>query len=252
MASRIHPEYPSRPYAGWHEDPVGASFRAAIVCQRRLFLELVRAAQSDRGKPGYAHRHFLLLYFLTTDMWIRYARMSSRSEFICDLVGAFYWIYDESIGRYLRTGRCDRRYGHWTAYYRSVRALAQRGGALCVIRTIYCGARAHTRYDLRDAIVRTYRTRLDRNLSVPSAAELENELFGEHSDQLFRSVFERFRHETLSAGRSSLRPRLVAGLSRGLAVVGPVWIKLFQRWRRQAFAEAMTELGVLYSGDRAG
>lgn len=221
------------------------SFRAAIACHRQLLLEMGRCALSDRGRPRHHHRHFVFLYSLSTDEWLRYAEASEHGEFICDLVGAFYWIYDDAIGRYLRTGRCDHRYAHWAAYYRSVQALARRGGVLRVAATIYHGVRAHVRFDLRDALVETCRAHRDRNQTTPDPAALRQALFGAHTDLLFRSVFERFWAETMLTGRPRPAARMAAALEWGLVVAGSIGVRLFQRWRKQAFAEAIDALGAL-------
>ena len=221
----------------------GARCGAAIACQRRLSDELTRVSRLGRGEPIRNHRHFLLLYFHTTDGWIRHAAGSGHAEFIHDLVGTFYWIYDDSIGRYFRFARCDERYRHWAPYCRSVQRLTEAGGSRHLFATVYLGARAHTRYDLREAIVRTYRARRRRKLPVPSPDMLKRELFGRHSDRLFQRVFATFCMETLGAGRRMPNLWAKAVMRASLVAVAPLWVRCFQHWREQAFAEAMRELG---------
>ena len=217
--------------------------KLASGSRQRIHDELMVSLRHPTSTPHHNHKYFLRLYYNTTDAWMDYAETSESPTFVYGLIRRFYDIYRDSRSEHVKGENGGGRHAHWRPYYEAVEKLSRSGDARHRMACVYLGARAHTRYDLREAIVATYRSTSRLRLPAPSPAALRRDLFGAHSDRIFQSAFHRFCLQTLETTPLGSSPTATAGIRAALASVEPIWIRKFQRWREQAFSEAVERLG---------
>jgi uncharacterized protein DUF5995 len=178
------------------------------------------------------HRIFLLLYHYSTIHWLEFAEASNYPSFINRMLVEFYLRYrDYVFAPVMDSTSCSAP--HWQGYFRQADVYRRRPGHLNRLILLDCGVYAHARYDLAEAIAATLRAQRCAGLS-----ELERELVGPRSDQIFTAAARDF-----ILNCEGVLPEIVLSLGRRSFMLyvhnTRWWLPRFQRWREGAWADAV-------------
>ena len=183
------------------------------------------------------HIQFSRLYSNTTRHWLdNECSSANMREMLSLLIVSFYGLYEDYVLN-IRSGSAEHtRVRHWSIYLdiearrNTSRSLFWRAILL------WFGIRAHSRFDLAEAICRAHEAFRLQHGFAPDMAEFKRTMFGKDSDHAFRRAFLDYIATDVSSG---------IGRTSALAVISAlscVWVPAFQFWRRQAWNEAMDAL----------
>lgn len=193
------------------------------------------AESADCEKP--MHIQFSRLYSNTTRHWLNneYAHPNMR-EMLSLLIVSFYSLYEDYVLD-MRSESIDRRRArHWSVYLDIAATRNHSRSLFWRAILLWFGIRAHSRFDLAEAIFRAHEAFRLQHGFAPDMAEFKRTMFGRASDHAFRMAFLDYVAADGSSG---------IGRTSALAVINVmscVWLPAFQLWRRQAWNEAMDAL----------
>ncbi|MEP5514516.1 MAG: hypothetical protein ABJP87_06215 [Bauldia litoralis] len=203
---------------------------------------LEEASIADRRRYAL-HHAFARLYLHTTRGWLDFARTSNSPAFFYGLIVIFFDIYRRDVhGNILAPGSSPTP-RHWRPYF-DVADNASKRPALYVRNVgLFHAARAHTRHDLEEALVVTYRSFVARREAVPCFEAVHAELLGAASGRLFSAA----ARDYLSPldGHPGKPGRLSGRIGSAFAAAraaDAMWLVHFQNWRRQAWMSAVGEI----------
>jgi len=198
-------------------------------------LEDLSGSPVASGESGDARSLFASLYYFTTRSWSEYARSSSDPVLIDLLIAHFYRLYQIYALEH-QTGPTYREGEHWKHH---IVLSGKSGSGLPFQRhaALLFGIRAHTRYDLAEAISRVCWSYYDQHRCRPDMDLLRSMIYGKTSDRVFRTACVRF-----------LQAQQDSGMFFGSAGVffadklDAIWLPAFQWMRRNAWQDAMTSI----------
>lgn len=181
------------------------------------------------------HGLFAELYFATTTEWLRLARGSKDPAQLHLLVIHFHELFDRYVlqpggGAESGTTVYWRRY--FDAYGGSTTTAPSLRNALALLLAI----RAHTRFDLAEALCAmhaSYRHEFGRE---PDLSLLKAEIYGPTSDMIFKDACSRF------FSRRATQDRSWKPLRRAAAMTGWAWLPVLQAGRKVAWEEATVSI----------
>ncbi len=193
------------------------------------------AEDADCEKP--MHVQFSRLYSNTTRHWLNNECASANMrEMLSLVIVSFYSLYEDYVLDMRLDSAEHTRVCHWSIY---LDIAARRNHSQSLFwRSIllWFGIRAHSRFDLAEAIFRAHEAFRLHHGVAPDMAEFKRTMFGRSSDHAFRRAFLDYIAADGSSG---------IGRASALAVINVlsfVWLPAFQLWRRQAWNEAMDAL----------
>jgi hypothetical protein len=195
-------------------------------------------------QEGYGiERLFAGLFASTYRQLVAHLDRLDDAEFASLTVLRFFDLYDDYVARPARGERAGTA-PHWRRYAALVEWMEVTSPIGAHFWLIMVGARAHTRHDLREAVCLAaddYRRRHGRD---PDFAAARSALVGPPTDQAFFAA----ALDYIAMHRRQQRGwrRLVLGFyALTLHSIRPVWLGIFQSWRRAAWREAMARLPAL-------
>jgi hypothetical protein len=223
--------------------PHGEQARCALAELDRVAGEL-SAGRAGGASPGGAlaiHLAFLQLYRLATRHWLRFAAGSPHAAALDELIVVFHRLYrGRVVARLLPTSEAAAAgpgSSPWEACFRLARRAERAPRAWWHGLGLWRGVRAHSRHDLAEALVRTYR-RGGRSAPLPDLEVLSTVLRGSECRRLLRRV-ARAATRAMTWRRGASRRRLAALACR---LGEPLWLGVLQHWRRAALREAASRL----------
>jgi len=198
-------------------------------------LENLSGPPIARGTDLEARTLFASLYYFTTRSWADYARSSSDPDLIGLLIAHFYRLY-EIYALEHGTGPSSSGGEHWKHH---MLLSGKTGGAMPFRRhaSLLFGIRAHTRFDLAEAISQVWWTYIDHYRREPDMDLLRSMIYGKNSDRVFRTACVRF----LDAQRNNSMFLGPAGVYFA-EKLDAVWLPAFQWMRKNAWQDAMTSI----------
>ena len=211
----------------------------------RAVQELTQIADDFRTlEPTHSHHiHHLFaeLYLCTTRCW--FARLSPRtdSEYAYRVICHFLDLYKIHV-----LDQLDQPLSNIEAYWRRYHKMARRQTIKSPITAhlvlISVGARAHTHGDLGRAMKLTEDDLGLRNELGASGPADRMKIFGKISDQAFFDAA--LENVAIQHNRQiGWRCMILKFYRVGLYVLKPIWIPVFQNWRRTGYAEAAARAG---------
>ncbi len=204
---------------------------------QQVLARLDACASSEAAFEMASKKHALFsrLYYFTTRQWLNYAQNCVDPELVLLMVEHFFELYEDYV---LNTSdRSNSPYAHhWHIHVKLLShqdhkpAMALRGIAL------FFGIRAHTRFDLAEAICRSRASYIRRHGKEPDMTLFRSLLFGKEVNRLFRDASLDF---IASSSPPNARNTSVIKLA---ALTSWMWMPLFQSARRAAWREAINSI----------
>ncbi|WP_323768810.1 MULTISPECIES: hypothetical protein [Roseobacteraceae] len=208
--------------------------------ERELYAITEALIAAGPSHPHHIHHLFAELYLSTTRCWL--ARLSRRddSEYAYRVICHFLQLYRDQVLERM-DHPLENIAAHWHRYHQMARRQTIQSPISAHLVLISVGARAHTHGDLGRAMCMA-----EEDLGHPreacSALQADRKkIFGQISDEAFYHAA--LDYVTLHRARQTGWRSWILGLYRmGLFVLKPVWLPVFQRWRRTGYAEAVAAL----------
>lgn len=226
--------------ADQHGKKIAAAKATALQAEQQIQLSKSNFDAMPDTRGAQVHTLFASLYCSTTHRWLQQLQVADNPEFAHLVIVRFFKLYEDGV---LTLVGADPQQvpKQWRKYHWLARRLTMTSPISLHLLLISLGARAHVRYDL--------------GIAAAEAAEDYRALFGREAD------FERLSPEIIGAATADSFAlaaldyidmhhaaqtgwrRLVLSLYRGgLRVSRPLWLWVFQNWRRAAYAEARIKL----------
>lgn len=186
-------------------------------------------------RPDF-ERLFAQLYLEATRQFAQFVDTGDGPELIHDIARRFFGLYREYLPQDGKAGTTVAR--HWWGYRRAVRDLGRNPHLNSYCSALFHGARAHSRYDLAEAITQTYFSRRDQGLSKADMNELCAYLLQKETDLLFSRAARDFMTGQRAVLAATYGASSTSIMSRCADRTNVVWVAVVQRWRRQAVMEA--------------
>ncbi|WP_461427254.1 hypothetical protein [Gymnodinialimonas sp.] len=187
--------------------------------------------------PHHIHHLFAGLYLCTTRRWLARLSESADSEYAYRVICHFLDLYKDHVLDRL-SQPLDSIATYWRTYHRLARRQSIRSPISAHLILISVGARAHTHGDLGQAMNMADQDLGDRIDAHASEQAVRMKIFGEISDKAFFEAA--LDHVAEQHARQTGWRRMILKLYRvGLYVLKPIWLPVFQRWRRTGYAEAV-------------
>lgn len=217
----------------------------AVKARAEAVLSLVEQDVTVFGalpdEPGQqVHRLFAGLYRETTARWLQALEEAENPFFTYLVVRRFYDIYEQSVPSHLAIGAREaplppvpwRRY-HWLA-----KRLTMRSSITSHLLLISLGARAHTYHDLTTAVQAGAQDYRD---VVGHVVDLEREranIIGPISAKAFFEAALDYVawHQSRQSGWRRL---VLSAYGPSLRALRPLWLGIFEGWRRHAWKTAI-------------
>ena len=205
----------------------------------RLVLDAIAEAWADpasNAPEADKHLPFARVYYQTTRHWLDHLDCRADRQFGLLVIVHFFELYEVYVASVARGERAETA-PHWVRYFQMARAMSDPCKPAQIWRLLYLGFRAHTRYDLAEAIHLAYR---DWCRMAGTGADLDvfrDLLLGEQTDDLFYGAaldYLRTDHAGLCP-QSEHQARMI---ELGARWVRPLWLPAFQSWRRAAWDDA--------------
>lgn len=198
-------------------------------------IEAFRATGPDH--PHHIHQLFAELYLCTTRHWL--ARLADRedSEYAYRVICHFLQFYKDHV-----LDRIDHPLDtiapHWRNYHRMARRQTIRSPISAHLILISVGARAHTHGDLGHAMSLAEKDIAHRCGSGSASLAERQKIFGGIADDAFYHAA--LDYVALHHARQAGWRRIVLKLYRvGLYTLRPVWLSVFQWWRRTGYGKVV-------------
>lgn len=187
---------------------------------------------NDNPNP---HSAFARLYLCVTKRWLSVCRQCKDPRFLCILVVEFfglYWFYVQNENR----PQTRRELRHWWLY--SIITNSSWFSKMRVLNTmaLLLAIRAHIRFDLAEAICRSYRIYTYKYSVPPNTNHLEAMLFSLSSDMIFKKASTEYFESCRSNAQSSFI------LKFGCNWLRHCWMPIFHRARRLAWLDAQLSI----------
>lgn len=226
-------------------DPIAEGLHLWKTRAERAEQELCQIAEGFRAVgPTHAHHiHHLFaeLYLCTTRCWL--ARLSPRndSEYAYRVICHFLDLYKIHVLDQLDQPLSNIE-AYWRRYHKMARRQTIRSPISAHLVLISVGARAHTHGDLGRAMNLAEQD-LGHRTEVDTKEPAERmKIFGSISNKAFFDAA--LENVAIQHARQTGWRRLILKLCRiGLHVLKPIWIPVFQYWRRTGYAEAAARTG---------
>lgn len=222
-------------------DPIAEGLNLWKTRAERAERELCQIAEDFRAvgptHPHHIHHLFAELDLCTTRCWL--ARLSQRndSEYAYRVICHFLELYKAHVldGLGQPSTSID---AHWRSYHQIAQRQTIKSPISAHLILISVGARAHTHGDLGRAMNLAEQDLGQRIEMDAKESKDQMKIFGEISDRAFFDAA--LDYVALQHARQTGWRRLILRLDRiGLHVLKPVWLPVFQRWRRTGYAEAV-------------
>lgn len=213
----------------------------AVKARAEEVLSLVERDEAVFGalpdEPGQqVHRLFAGLYRETTARWLQALEDAESPLFTYLVVRRFYNIYQSSVPDHLASGQPHapvpwRRY-HWLA-----KRLTMRSPITSHLLLISLGARAHVYHDLSEAICLAAQ---DYRGIVGNGADFQPERVNIIGPVSAKAFFEAALDYVAwhRSRQSGWRRMVLSAYGSGLRVLRPLWLGIFEGWRRHAWNTA--------------
>jgi len=182
------------------------------------------------------HAIFAHLYWHSTKRWLAHLEAVDQPELAYLVIIRFFDLYY----RYVRQSIYEKRQTeapYWEPYFRVANKIGAKDAKAKRWRLLYFGVRAHVKFDLGYAIERAYQDHIDVFGQPPEQAVAEELLLGVETDRLFMRAASDFVRSEDSA--HMFYANMISKLTDlGIRLGNPVWLLLFQRWRRAAWSRA--------------
>lgn len=191
--------------------------------------------------PAHSHHiHYLFadLYLCTTQCWLAHLSRRNDSEFAYRVICHFLELYKTNVLDHFDQPLITSE-RVWRSYHQLARRQTIRSPIFAHLILVSLGARAHTFGDLGRAMILAERDLGLRPEHGASQSAEQMKIFGKISDLAFYDAA--LDYVALQHSRQTGWRRLILSMDRvGLRVLKPVWLPVFQRWRRKGYAEAVT------------
>ncbi|MCG6858973.1 MAG: hypothetical protein LJE67_13000 [Salaquimonas sp.] len=185
------------------------------------------------------HHLFPALYFHTTKHWLGYLEGMPRPDIAYRVIEQFYLLYELHVCSAIEGGE-EYAPAHWKPYFRLSRKAELLNLPQFKWKLLFLAARAHTRYDLAEAVGRAhddYRTVYGESPDISGFRQL---LLGPDTDLAFFQAAFDFCDEQMAGERSSRLDTFA--VSKGARLFGRIWISGFQSWRHAAWNDAVQNM----------
>lgn len=210
-----------------------SAMRQAQAARAELEALTDRWSSRDKDDPQHIHSLFSELYLCTTEHWLRLLAGGTHSQSSYQTIAVFYGLYKQRVVDRLDAPLQDIE-PHWRLYHRLARRLTIRSPITLHLMLVSLGVRAHTLYDLGEALLDT-----ERRGGFASVRDLSmhRRFFEETSNAAFLAASAEFIDRHLS--RQTGWRRWVLSVYRiGLFKLRPVWLGTLQHWRRSGYKRA--------------
>lgn len=194
----------------------------------------------EAGSGATHHLAFVQLYFHTTRLWLNHLKDQPDSHIGYMVIERFYDLYDLYVGRMI-DGRSAQTARHWARYFELLNVLQNGGTPARQWQLVALGARAHTRYDLGEAMYRAFIDYRDIHGDVPDREAFRQVLLDPKTDAVFVSAARDF-FAMPRTRREAPDMRGAPILHLGTDLFRRLWVPAFQYWRRAAWADAITRI----------
>lgn len=211
--------------------PVARPELEGLVQSANRIAEIQRHPGSADGDG--CHDLFSDLYHAVTTEWLRVAQRSGDPAQIHLLIIHFHELFDRYVLRMSDAGHIETT-RHWHRYFTA----HTRAGLKPVNNAValYFAIRAHTRFDLAEAICAvhsTYRATFGRD---PDLSHLRTEIYGPIADRVFTDACRNFLDRR---GRQGWHWKV---LIRAAGATVWLWLPILQAGRRAAWREATASI----------
>lgn len=182
-----------------------------------------------------AHRLFAELYFATTMEWLRLARCSKDPAQLHLLVIHFHQLFDRYVLQ-LESGAESHTTVYWRRYFEAHGGSTTTAPSLKNALALLLAIRAHTRFDLAEALCAMYASYRREFGRDPDLSLLKSEIYGPTSDRIFKEACGRF------FTRRATQDRSWELLRRAAALTGWAWLPVLQAGRKVAWNEATVSI----------
>lgn len=192
-------------------------------------------------RPGQrVHLLFARLYQHTEDAWLRALDSAGAPEFPYMVIRHFAGLYIACVPEMI-DAPLARIPPHWRRFHWLARRLTMRSPISMHLLLLSLGARAHTRHDLRTAFMLAAQEHRARFGHYPDFDVMGDFILRALGRKAFVEATEGYiaAHHREQRGWRRLVLRLYLWIVRALR---PVWLGVFQSWRRKAWNEAMADL----------
>ena len=196
-----------------------------------LDLLLAEACLEGHAQAAGQNALFARLYYYTTRNWLKRAGSCDDPELLHLMVGYFYALYCQYVLEVDRR-KTETTVAHWKPYRTFVRRRVPALGHLPQLLALVAGIRAHTRFDLAEAICLAHDRYSKQHGSAPDKQHFHALLFGKASDEVFRDASVEFVRSLFGS------TRLKAVLTNILKPASKLWLPVFQGARKMAWDEA--------------
>lgn len=188
-------------------------------------------------EPGQqVHCLFAGLYRETTKRWLHALAEAEDPLFTYLVVRRFYDVYEQGVPGHLETGKLHAPLA-WQRYHWLAKRLTMRSAITSHLLLISLGARAHTYHDLSTAVQLGAQ---DYRHIFGHAVNLEQERLNIIGPVSAKAFFEAALdyvawHRTRQTGWRYL---VLSAYGSGLRALRPLWLGIFEGWRRHAWNTA--------------
>lgn len=194
----------------------------------------LHAYKSDDDDATGRHILFARLYYYTTKQWIAYADRSEDPELIYLIIDRFYRLYENYVLNFDKGHSTTSQ--HWKIHLDIINDVGRRRRQIYLIKALFLGIRAHTRFDLAEAICDAHTLYVQLHGKDPSKNLLYSMLFGRHANCMFRdasvefatSLTPQFKHQVI--------------LKSILKFSSHLWMPAFQAARKLAWRESQRSI----------
>lgn len=186
------------------------------------------------------HTLFAGLYVLTTQRWLQRLGVADDPEFGYLVIVRFFKLYEDGVLALIGAD-VNQVPKQWRTYHWLARRLTMKSPISLHLILISLGARAHVRYDLEIAVAEAAKDYQQIFGRVPDFKKLSPEIIGAAPAESFAKAamdFVNMHH----AQQTGWRRLVLSGYRWGLRATRPLWLSVFQSWRRAAYAGASIQL----------
>ncbi len=159
------------------------------------------------------------------------ARSHDDPELLYLIVEHFYDLYRKYVTVANSTDVAPAA-AHWNVYQRLVNATKTSPIGMLQVIVLFTGIRAHTRYDLAEAICFAHNSYQRQHSRAPDVEHFRSVLFGKHSDEVFRKASVDFFETFLRSNRGR------TAFGNTLKAASLLWFPVIQTLRELAWKDA--------------
>lgn len=179
------------------------------------------------------HQLFANLYYHTTHRWLEHLAGQTDPILAYLVIERFYDLYDLYVRQVIEEKRTDTA-PQWKPYFKVAARIKKHPSRIARAQLAFLGARAHTRYDLAEAIMGAWQAYVDTFDHYPDLTQFRELMLSDETSPVFFSAAidfaSPFETSSQNLGANPLRP--------AASVLRHLWLPAFQFWRHAAWKDA--------------